>query len=171
MYEMSFKTKEDGVDAVLNALLVKPNLAIRLAELATEALRSSIYLAIDAELITDHWDSLDRGLPPIAAHVQNEYHDGVIHLIRLLTGVFPYLSQQNPLLAGRLAEQWRALPSALGGRLWLYVLRRREPYSIAMLTWCTAAFSPDHGGNHEASDPMPVPAIPRVERRRSAEEG
>jgi hypothetical protein len=93
MYEMSFKTKEDGVDEVLNALLAKPNLANRLAELATEALRSSIYLAIDAELITEQWDSLDRGLPSIAAHVQNEYHDGVILLIRLLTGVFPYLSQ------------------------------------------------------------------------------
>jgi hypothetical protein len=130
MYEMSFKTKEDGVDEVLNALLAKPNLAIRLAELAIEALRSSVYLAIDAELITDHWDSLDRRLPSIAVHVQNLHHHGVIHLIRLLTGVFPYLSQQNPLLARRLAEQWRALPSALGTRLWLYVLRSREIFTI-----------------------------------------
>jgi hypothetical protein len=30
------------------------------------------------------------------------------------------------LLARRLAEQWRALPSALGARLWLYVLRNHE---------------------------------------------
>jgi hypothetical protein len=126
MYEISFRTKEDDVEEVLNALLAKPNLASRLAELATEALRSIMYLAIDAELVTDHWDSLDRRLPSIAAHVQNYHHDGVIHLIRLLTDVFPTLAQQNRLLARRLAEQWRALPSALGARLWLYVLRNHE---------------------------------------------
>lgn len=130
MYEMSFRTKEDHVEEVLNALLAKPNLASRLAELATEALRSSIYLAIDAELITDHWDSLDRRLPSIAVHVQNFHHDGVIHLIRLLTGLFPDLAQQNTMLARRLAEQWRALPSALGTRVWLFVLKCREIFTI-----------------------------------------
>ena len=60
MYEMSFRTKEDHVEEVLNALLAKPNLASRLAELATEALRTSIYLAIDGELITDHWPGVFR---------------------------------------------------------------------------------------------------------------
>ena len=115
---------------MLNALLAKPNLASRLAELATEALRSSIYLAIDAELITDHWESLDRRLPSIAVHLQNFHHDGVIHLIRLLTGLFPDLAQQNTLLARRLAEQWRALPSALGTRVWLFVLKCREIFTI-----------------------------------------
>lgn len=130
MYEISFRTMEDDVEEVLNALLAKPNLASRLAELATEALRSSIYLARDSDLITEHWDSLDRGLPSIAAHVQNYDHGGVIHLIRLLTDLLPALVQQNPLLARSLAEQWRALPSALGMRLWLYVLRNREIFTV-----------------------------------------
>ena len=38
MYEISFRTKEDDIEEVLNALLAKPNLASRLAELANEAL-------------------------------------------------------------------------------------------------------------------------------------
>jgi len=40
--------------------------------------------------------------------------------------------------------------TATGRDLGLMRPRDALPYSILMLAWCTAAFSPDHGGNHES---------------------
>lgn len=143
MYDISFKSKDDGIEEVLNALVGKPNLAERVIELTSEALRSSIYLAIDAALITNDWDSLDKGLPSIAAHVQNHHHDGVVHLVRLLTDIFPTLIQQNPSRARSLAEKWRLLPSALGKRLWLYALRCSKIFTIEEVVADTLALPDD----------------------------
>ena len=130
MYKISLEIEEDGVAVVLDALLARSEFAGRIAELATEALRGRIYLAIDIELITGQWDFLDVSVPSIAQHVQNEYHGGTIYLIRLLTNLFRALVQSSPSWARNLAEQWHALPGALGERLWLYALNSREIFAI-----------------------------------------
>lgn len=103
----------------------------RICELATAALGTTIRRCVDAELIVDGFDYLDFSVPSVEAHAQNEYHDGVVHLVVLLTQLLGRLVQNHRDLALRLTDEWKSLPGSVGKRMWLHSLRNRALFEFA----------------------------------------
>ena len=128
-YSVNLTVGENGAEELLEALLQHKAMNSRLLQLTNEALRSTICLAVDAELITANWDELENRLPSVDDHRQNQNVDGVLHLVRLATRLYGELAASEPLLARGAADEWKALHSKLGTRLWLHALRRSEVFS------------------------------------------
>ncbi len=118
-----------GMPEIVGALLAVPAHSDRLLQLATEQLRNTIALAREADLISVGWDTLDNGVPTVEVHAQNEHHDGAVHLVQLMTALFPRVAATDPTAARLWAETWRGLPSRLGLRLWLHTLRHPNVYT------------------------------------------
>ena len=95
----------------------------RLAQLCTDALLNVGFSAIDVDLITQDWDAMDRSVPSVESHDQNQYHDGVVHLCVLLTDLLPQLVEEDIEYARALAISWRSLPGTLGHRMWVHAQR------------------------------------------------
>jgi hypothetical protein len=115
---------------VSTTLLALEDKTDRICELATIALGSAIRRCVDAELIVDEFDYLDFSVPSVEAHAQNEYHDGVVHLVVLLTRLLGRLAQNHRDLALRLADEWKSLPGSIGKRMWLHSLKNRALYEF-----------------------------------------
>ena len=118
-----------GLPEVFRALLDVPRHADRLIQLATEQLRNTIELAREVDLTAPSWDALDNRVPTVEVHIQNEHHDGAVHLVQLITALVPQVAETDPAKLRLWAETWRCLPSRLGTRLWLHVLRRPDVYA------------------------------------------
>lgn len=130
-FAIDLTAREGGATELLGRLRSRPQHAPRLLQLSNEALRSTIHLARDAEMITEEWDSVERGLPSIADNAQNAYHDGVIYLVDLATHCYAEIAPNDPRSARQAAEAWKALPSTLGARMWLHALTRSDVFAIA----------------------------------------
>ncbi|MHB8286678.1 MAG: SIR2 family protein, partial [Caulobacteraceae bacterium] len=98
---------QEGLSETKTALLAEKGQIARAVDLLNSALRSSLLLAIDAELITPKFDAVSAGLPSIAEHAQNAYHDGIIHLVSALTAALPDLAKQDVVRGRRAANEWR----------------------------------------------------------------
>lgn len=118
-----------GVPEIDGALRSAADATERLIQIATEELRVTVALAREAELIGEGWDNLDAAVQTVENHPQNEFRDGVTHLVELLTDLLSVLVKSDPAAARVWAEAWRSLPSRLGVRLWLQALRHTEIYT------------------------------------------
>jgi len=119
-----------GLPDLTNAIReIAPTHAGRLAEIASEALRKTIAIACEAELIVPGWDSVSTYVPSVEAHAQNNYHDGAVFLVVLLTDLLAIVADSDHSRGRALAEAWREIPSLIGARMWLHALRRPDLYS------------------------------------------
>ncbi|PWE26994.1 hypothetical protein C4N9_18485 [Pararhodobacter marinus] len=116
-----------GAAELLHALLRQPQPLV-LIGLATAALRDAVGLGADAGLVTDDFDQLDTGVPSIEPHSQNKHQDGIIFLTELLARLLPLVAATDADVARRCAEEWRAIPSRVGVRLWMHALRDSSLY-------------------------------------------
>jgi hypothetical protein len=117
------KVIERGANELIPSLL-EPTAVARVAELATEELRSGLHTARDAGLISGRWDSPDSDVPSIEEHRQNEHRHGFLLLIRVLIRSLDVIAITNVGVARKLAVDWSRLGSRLGPRLMLHAMRR-----------------------------------------------
>lgn len=130
-YSRSLRVDHDrAVTQIGGALLNAPDYAVRVFELINVALKNSIYLAQDAELIGPDGDLISIDIPSIEDHEQNAYHNGLIHLVKCLVGLLPEVSQRDVSFARRIIGDWRTLPGRLGVRLWLHAQRDSALFTV-----------------------------------------
>lgn len=97
--------------------------ALDTLELATAALRSSLAIQVDLDLIGADHDVNDFQLPSIERHEQNDHREGVSLLTRVLADTFPQAAAQDADRARKIASGWASLPGRTGCRLYLHALR------------------------------------------------
>lgn len=117
-----------GAPGLLEALVAVPQPGAILA-IATARLSEITRLSIDIEAIDGDYDSNDFAVPSVEPHGQNEHHDGPIFLVQLLARLLTLESSVDRDNARALAQVWRAMPGALGVRLWLHALRDTRLFS------------------------------------------
>lgn len=113
---------------IVSALSQIPDNQDRVLQLATMQLRTAIEFAQEVELISDTYDSVDRSVPSVDDHPQNEFHEGVVYLAPLMSGLLPKMAEKSCEAARDWAEQWKRMPSQIGTRLWLSALRTSHIY-------------------------------------------
>jgi hypothetical protein len=129
LYYMSLSVGSADEAQQVSEVLAKSDEVRRICELASAALGSIVATAIDAELIVDGWDYLDYSVPSVEQHDQNNFHDGVVHLVNLLVRLLPALIATDHARAAALAADWRDMAGRLGPRLWLHALRNPQLFS------------------------------------------
>lgn len=97
--------------------------ALDILEFVTAALRSSLALQVDLDLIGDNHDVNDFHLPSIERHEQNNHREGVSLLTRVLADTLPLASAQDADRTRTIANGWSNLPGRTGHRLLLHALR------------------------------------------------
>ena len=103
-----------------------PDRALRILELATQELQSTLELEVDLEMITDEYDRNDSAVPSIENHAQNEYLDGVNFLVRVIVGCLSQVPAANRDDARRVVAGWHRLPGRIGIRLRLHAMRNPD---------------------------------------------
>lgn len=114
---------EYGASEIIAALNALDGHDVRILELSSEALHSSLQQAVDIGMIAEDHDTSDYMVPSIEEHDQNEHHNGVLFLVRATVNAFQKFAAADRNRARTLAAQWRAWPGRLGKRLSLHAMR------------------------------------------------
>jgi hypothetical protein len=120
---------EYGATEIISALDTLDEHAVRILELVSEAMRSSLQQAVDLEMILDGYDRIDSSVPSIEEHGQNEHRDGMIFLVRAVVNAFTKAVFADRIRARAQTAQWGYWPGRLGVRLLLHVSRDTEAFS------------------------------------------
>lgn len=121
----------DGLDAteIIKALNALDDHAMRILELCSQALCSSLQQMVDIGMIADDYDLSDYSVPSVEEHGQNEHHNGVIFLVRAIVNAFPKAFAINRDRTRAQAAQWRTCPGRMGTRLLLHASRDAIAFS------------------------------------------
>lgn len=114
------------VIAALNAL---DGHSLRILELGSEALRSSLQQSVDLGMIVEDSDTSDYSVPSIEDHGQNKHHNGVLFLVRVIVNAFGKALFSDRDRTRAQVAQWRTLPGRMGWRLLLHVAREPAAFS------------------------------------------
>lgn len=117
------------MDSVVSAILKVQGREHRIAELCNAALSDASAAAVELEIVDSEWDALDRNVPAVEAHDQNQYHDGCVHLCVILSTLIARLTPLDPGYARSLAICWKRIPGLLGLRMWANALRLTSLFS------------------------------------------
>lgn len=120
---------EYGANEIIEALNALDDYAVRILELGSEALRSSLQQSVDLGMIVDDYDTSDYSVPSVEDHGQNEHHNGVIFLVRAIVNAFPKAVAVDRDRARAQAAQWRTWPGRMGTRLLLHAERYVAAFS------------------------------------------
>ncbi|PYF06955.1 SIR2-like protein [Rhodobacter viridis] len=114
---------------IIEALDSIDDYAVRILELGSEVLRSSLHQAVDLGMIIEDYDTSDYSVPSVEDHGQNAHHSGVIFLVRATVNAFSKAVAVDSDRARAQAAQWRTLPGRMGTRLMLHAARDAAVYS------------------------------------------
>ena len=103
-----------------------PDRSVRILELATSELQSTLALETELELVGKEDDLNDSDVLSIESHAQNQHHEGVNFLIRVLVNCLPQAAASDRDYTRRLAVDWKRLPGRIGLRLCLHAMRNAE---------------------------------------------
>ena len=92
-------------------------------DIATAELRSALKLQGELELIGESRDVNDDTVPSIEHHSQNQHHEGVIFLVRVLVESLCQVATLDREYAKGVAIGWKDLPGRIGLRLCLHAMR------------------------------------------------
>jgi hypothetical protein len=117
-----------GASELIEALSASSQ-PLRVMEIASERLRSTISLSSDVGMIDDDYDALAAAVPSVEPHAQNEHRDGAIFLVELLARLLPAAIAVDAGAVRTQALRWMAMPGVLGTRLWLHALRQADLFT------------------------------------------
>ncbi len=106
-----------------DALCALSDRALDILDIATAALRSSLALEVDLESISEQYDPNDTGVPSVESHSQNEHHEGVNLLVRVLAACLPSATGLDREHTRRVVAGWPSLPGRTGLRLAFHAMR------------------------------------------------
>ena len=106
-----------------DALVALSDRTLEILDIATAALRSSLALEADLELISEEYDHNDTGVPAIEGHRQNEHREGVNLLVRVLAASLAPATNLDREHTKRVVAGWPSLPGRTGLRLALHAMR------------------------------------------------
>jgi hypothetical protein len=130
LVSLDFSVKDQhAASDIVSVLDTLDDHATRILELGSEALRSSLLQAVDVGMIVDEYDMMEARVPSVEAHGQNDYHDGLLFLVRAIVNAFPKALAENRVLARAQTAQWKTLPGILGVRLLFHVSRDAAAFS------------------------------------------
>lgn len=112
-----------AMDGIVSAILQVEGRDYRLAQLCNIALLDVGAAAAELGIVDSEWDALDRDVPAVEAHDQNQFHDGCVHLCVVLSTLIARLAPVEPEYARALAQSWKQIPGLLGLRMWVNALR------------------------------------------------
>ena len=112
-----------GAGELVDALCEMRTRARQILGLATAELRSAVELEADLELIGEDHDINDFDVPSIEKHAQNEHHEGVIFLVRVLSDSLPQAAALDRNYTRGVVRGWTNLPGRIGLRLCLHAMR------------------------------------------------
>ena len=132
-----------GVEIFIDILRAMPDRARQILGLATAELRSAVELEADLKLIGEDHDINDFGVPSIEKHAQNEHHEGVIFLVRVLSDSLPQAAALDRNYTRGVVRGWTNLPGRIGLRLCLHAMRDAMLFDAdeAMSTLLSASHS------------------------------
>src|SRR5262249_41288170 len=100
---------------------------------ASEALISSLDLAVDAERIKPGFDVTDYDVPSVADHPQNELRVGFLPLVRVCAELWVRAARIDAERGRTFAQGWKSADLRITSRLWLFtVLHDPEASSTTM---------------------------------------
>ncbi|MGO7153221.1 SIR2 family protein [Rhizobium leguminosarum] len=120
---------EFGATEVIAALDALDGYSVRILELGSEALRSSLQQSVDLGMIVEDYDASDYSVPSVEDHGQNEYHNGVLFLVRAIVNAFTKAVAVDRDRTRAQAAQWRTWPGRMGRRLLLHAAREAAAFS------------------------------------------
>ena len=112
-----------GAGELVDALCEMRTRARQILGLATAELRSAVELEAELELIGEDHDINDFDVPSIEKHAQNEHHEGVIFLVRVLSDSLPQAAALDRNYTRGVVRGWTNLPGRIGLRLCLHAMR------------------------------------------------
>lgn len=120
---------EYGATEIIAALDALDGHSVRIFELGSEALRSSLQQSVDLGMIVEDYDTSDYSVPSVEDHNQNEHHNGVLFLVRAIVNAFAKAVAADPDRTRAQAAQWRTWPGRMGARLLLHAAREAAAFS------------------------------------------
>ena len=117
---------QHGVEELIVTLCAMPGRAGRILDLATTQLQSALELEAELDLIADDYDCNDSEVPSIERHVQNEHHEGVNFLVRVLVDSLPQAATLDRDRTRSLVTGLRSLRGRVGLRLCFHAMRNVE---------------------------------------------
>ena len=112
-----------GAGELVDALCEMRTRARQILGLATAELRSAVELEAELELIGEDHDINDFEVPSIEKHAQNEHHEGVIFLVRVLADSLAQATALDRNYTRGVVRGWTNLPGRIGLRLCLHAMR------------------------------------------------
>ena len=132
-----------GAGELVDTLCEMRTRARQILDLATAELKSSLELEAELELIgeEEEQDDNDFAVPSIEQHAQNEYHEGVIFLVRLLAESLAQATALDRDYTRGVVTGWKNMPGRIGLRLCLHSMRDAELFHAdeAMSTLLSAS--------------------------------
>lgn len=122
-------TNEYDANQIIETLIEREEHMLRVLELCTESLRSTLHQAVEIELILQDYDITDYTVPSIERHKQNEHHNGMLFLLSMIVQALPKAIAVDRNRTKDLISQWRSLPGRLGKRLMLHAARNTQTCS------------------------------------------
>ena len=114
---------QHAASELVNLLSKLPDRTLRIIELATQELQSTLELDVDLEMISDKYDRNDFTVPSIEKHAQNQYGDGVNHLVRVIVESLSLVPEPHFDDVRRIVACWQRFPGRIGIRLGLHAMR------------------------------------------------
>ena len=121
-----------------------PERAGRIVHLATAQLQCALELEAELDLIAADYDVNDFQVPSIEGHVQNEHHEGVNFLVRVLVDSLPQAWTLDRDRTRSLVTGLRSLPGRVGLRLCLHAMRNAELFDADETMTCLLSASDVH---------------------------
>ena len=117
---------QSGAAELVDLLRTLPDHALRILELATQELQSTLELEVELEMITGEHDINDFTVPSIEKHAQNRHLEGVNYLVRIIVESLSQVPESNFDDVRRIVAGWQRLPGRTGIRLGLHAMRNSD---------------------------------------------
>jgi hypothetical protein len=116
--EVNFEPERDAsFSDVLDHVREGAGLIWPLLRRTSEALASTLDLAMDAEYITSRFDAADHDVPSVANHPQNELSTGFLPLVRLCAELWVRAARMDAGRARTFAQAWKSGKLRITSRL------------------------------------------------------
>lgn len=117
-----------GVNELVETLAALDGEARRILRTASTALLAAVEQAVDLDLVCDDIDDSDFAVPSVEEHPQNEFHGGVLPLVRVIVAAFTKVAADDREAARQIAALWSAIPGRIGTRLTLHAMRDKGAF-------------------------------------------
>ncbi|WP_340267855.1 SIR2 family protein [Sphingobium mellinum] len=118
----------DGVNELVETLAALDGEARRILRTASTALLAAVEQAVDLDLVHGDIDDSDFAVPSVEEHPQNEFHGGVLPLVRVIVAAFTKVAAEDREAARHIAALWSAIPGRIGTRLMLHAMRDKGAF-------------------------------------------